>query len=1276
MSQNGRNGNYRGNNPCSCGNDQKAIGDLPSGEWTRINETADKFELAWKHSTRPAVEDYVAGLAEPRRSWLLRELLRVERELRLRAGEEPRADDYHARLPGDRALIDEVFAEPIRSPSLDGDEVSPMAPPPATASFIPSIQRGVLAARSETIGTSRPVMLRETWPGEGPLPMVLSTSSEMPHLHDGSDRLQLFGEIARGGMGAVLKGRDPDLGRDLAVKVLLDAHRDNPELVLRFIEEAQISGQLQHPGVVPVYELGEFADSRPYFSMKLVRGRTLSEVLRERPNPAHELSAQVGTWIQICQTMAYAHARGVIHRDLKPSNIMLGNFGEVQVMDWGLAKVLPRGGVVDDASSGKPIGRESAVCTTRSDRGEDSDRSLEGLVLGTPSYMAPEQARGEIERLDERCDVFALGSILCEILTGKPAFSGLNSGEIHLKATQADLSEAMTRLNGCGADAELVALARDCLAAELEQRPRDAGVVAARGLGYTGSLERRMRQAELDRAAEAARAEEARHRVVIERQRRHYQVGLAASLLVLSVMGGLSFTYWAQQRQARMARAELAMAEAGRLRDQAIEDLYNDQKWAAAEKGIADAARAFAEAGRSEATERLTVMRDEIHAAREEARRDRALLDAVANVRSGKQDLRHAGADAEYARAFREAGLDVDSESAEEIAAKLKARPAALNAVVAALDDWALERRAGKQPVSRWRRPLEAARAADPDSFRERVRAAILQSDPRARAEQLQTLASEPAATDLSPTSALLLAAGLRSLGEGEPAEKLLRAVAARHPEDVWVNFELAAALELLRPTAREDILRYYSAARAVRPETAHALAHFLDMSGRGDEALAVFADLVERRPRHSRNLTCYGTALLDRRLPEAAAAILARAVEEGRDEVRQKPDEGQAHQNLAYALRSLGNLEESVAEFHEAIRLEPDELWDQLLLGDTLTRLGAKLFGLGKSGEAKARVEEAVAVLREVIRVKPDHADAHNLLADAHNLLSIALTLLRRYDEAAIESRGAIRLRPNIAKYHVTLGHALHALNSSHEGIAEFRLAQRLDPDYADAHCELADILSQLGDYAGAAAEFRAGQVVRCRRAGIPFKTTARIVAAEHMAAAAALPHRLSAILAGTDRPKDTNERLAFAQLAYNNKNFAAAALLWDEALDAKPAFGECRTAQHRYHAACAAVLAAAGQGENGPVHDNDARSKLRKQAVAWLNLELATWEKCLDLPTADYRKKTIETLQQWLKNEDLASIRSPASLAKLPETELESLRSLWARVDSLLAKARRQAK
>ena len=269
----------------------------------------------------------------------------------------------------------------------------------------------------------------------------------MPAAGDRPGRLQLLGEIARGGMGAVLKGRDPDIGRDLAVKVLLESHRDKPELIRRFIEEAQIGGQLQHPGIVPIYELGAFADRRPYFAMKLVKGRTLSSLLDERPDPARDLPRFLSIFEAVCQTMAYAHARGVIHRDLKPSNIMVGSFGEVQVMDWGLAKVLPQGGAADDASAGKTKDRDTVIATARSGSDADSDLSRAGSVMGTPSYMAPEQARGEVDRLDERCDVFALGSILCEILTGEPAFTGRSSGEIQRKASRGELKDALDRLD-------------------------------------------------------------------------------------------------------------------------------------------------------------------------------------------------------------------------------------------------------------------------------------------------------------------------------------------------------------------------------------------------------------------------------------------------------------------------------------------------------------------------------------------------------------------------------------------------------------------------------------------------------------------------------------------------------------------------------------------------------------------------------------------------------------------------------------------------------------
>ena len=275
-------------------------------------------------------------------------------------------------------------------------------------------------------------------------------------------RFEVHGEIGRGGMGAVLRGRDPALGRDLALKVLLDNHHGDAGVLRRFHEEAQIGGQLQHPGLVPVHELGTDGD-RPFFAMKLVEGRTLAGLLKERPSTADGLPRFLGIFEQVCQAIGYAHSRGVIHRDLKPSNVMVGAFGEVQVMDWGLAKVIGGPSTKSTADTKQNIRTAPGDCA--------GSESRAGSVMGTPAYMPPEQARGEIDHLDHRSDVFGLGAILCEILTGKPPFTGRDANDVVQRAGRGDVAEAFTRLDGCGVDAELVGLAKACLAPLRAIRP-------------------------------------------------------------------------------------------------------------------------------------------------------------------------------------------------------------------------------------------------------------------------------------------------------------------------------------------------------------------------------------------------------------------------------------------------------------------------------------------------------------------------------------------------------------------------------------------------------------------------------------------------------------------------------------------------------------------------------------------------------------------------------------------------------------------------------------
>jgi serine/threonine-protein kinase len=322
----------------------------------------------------------------------------------------------------------------------------------------------VLTELRGRLGPLQPVLLGEA---QGDSAHVVKPKSDaMPAPEQTGDRYQLQGEIVRSGMGAVLRGRDVDLGRDLAVKVLLQKHAERPEVVRRFIEEAQIGGQLQHPGVVPVYDIGRFGE-RPFFTMKLVKGHTLAALLDERAEPAQDRPRFLAITLQVSQAMAYAHAKGVIHRDLKPANVMVGAHGEVQLMDWGLAKVLAEGGIADEETASRPHQEPEDVTTIRTARsgsaGSGSDTEA-GTLLGTPAYMPPEQASGDVALLDRRADVFGLGAILCEVLTGQPPYVGRSKEEVRRKAANGDLADALARLDGCGADHELTALTKRCRA--------------------------------------------------------------------------------------------------------------------------------------------------------------------------------------------------------------------------------------------------------------------------------------------------------------------------------------------------------------------------------------------------------------------------------------------------------------------------------------------------------------------------------------------------------------------------------------------------------------------------------------------------------------------------------------------------------------------------------------------------------------------------------------------------------------------------------------------
>jgi serine/threonine-protein kinase len=1186
------------------------------------------------------VEDYLARYPElAEEKVLVLELILAEQRLRLEREPSVDLDEYQRRFPQYR---DAMLAHMLTTPG----------PPQATALHTPE---------------TRPE------PRRPPLPPGDETPGER------IGRYELHGEVARGGMGAVLRAHDPDLGRDLAIKVLLEKHRDQPDMQRRFVEEARVGGQLQHPGIVPVHEISRTDDGRPFFTMKLVKGRTLGDLLAERPTPRHDLPRFLDVFQQVCQTVAYAHSRGVIHRDLKPSNVMVGAFGEVQVMDWGLAKVLNT-----TAAEERPAGG-SVVRTGRS--GPEGLESQAGSVLGTPAYMAPEQACGQVEVLDERCDVFGLGAILCEILTGLPPYTGQSSAEMQRRAARADQTDAVNRLAACGADAELVRLARECLAPEPADRPRNANVVAERVTAYRAGLQEQLQAAERERAAAQARAEAAAAKVRAERWARRLAVGLVASLLLTTVLAGGTWLLIDKQRTA-LARAEMVRAidadlqEASRLQEQG--------RWAEARLAVQHAEDRLPSNASADLRDRVVqVQGDQAMIARlEEIRLQQA------RVKDNRFDV--SSTDRAYREAFRQYGLDVEADDPAAAEARLGAS-SIRDHLLAALDDWAsikMQHEGGDHD-----RLLALAHRVDTDKPRSRVREVLLGGG-RLDPQMLRELARDAERAPLPPASLLLLSRGLIQARLFPEAVKLLREGQRRWPADFWINFQLANCLQLLKPPRHAEAVGYYRAALALRPESAAVrlnLGVALQEQGELVEAVAAFREAVQIQPDLALAHNNLGVALQkEGKLGEAIAAYQLA--------IRLEPD-AVAFTNLGDALRIQGHPVQAETAFREAIQLRPDYTLAWTHLGTTIQDQGRRTEAENAFREAlrrdpddslafnnlglvllqQGKVEEGVAAYREAIRLNPKDARAHanlgNALKDkgrldeaiahyqqvleidpknaqAHINLGNTLQYKGRLDAAIGHFRQALLLDPKNALAHINLGNAVAAKGRLDEAIAEYQQAVQIDPRLAQAHGGIGQALLAQGRFEEAqAADRRCLELIEPRHPLHPLMTR-QLQQCERLLA---LEARLPGVLRGDDKPVPT-ERLALADLCARKKLDGVAARLYAEAFAADPKLADDLRASHRYNAACAAALVGCGQSADAPKVDNKERTRLRSQALDWLRADLTALAKTTD------RAVIQRTLQHWQRDADLAGVRDKDALTKLPEGEAKAWQKLWAEVASHL--------
>lgn len=365
---------------------------------------------------------------------------------------------------------------------------------------------GVVAPTLDTAGTA-----------------VALEADDIPALQETPGRYSHVSEHARGGMGRILIVHDAYIGRDIALKELVpgagsDSSSDNSPMrvtsshVARFLLEARVAGQLEHPSIVPVYELGYRPDGTLYYTMKLVRGRTLFEAIRDAGSLADRLEL-LPHFVDLCQAVAYAHSRGVIHRDIKPQNVMVGEFGETVVLDWGLAKAPGHADVhlADLAETLRAFNLHD----------EAGAETLYGHAIGTPAYMPPEQARGELDRVDERSDVYSLGAVLYELLNGRPPFTGQDVHEIVSRVA------AVTPHHQFDFDpdapGELVAVCRKALSPDPDERCQGAAGMARDVQSFlSGALVEAYRYTPIDH---------------LRRFARHYRNVLATAAMALLLAG-------------------------------------------------------------------------------------------------------------------------------------------------------------------------------------------------------------------------------------------------------------------------------------------------------------------------------------------------------------------------------------------------------------------------------------------------------------------------------------------------------------------------------------------------------------------------------------------------------------------------------------------------------------------------------------------------------------------------------------------------------------------
>jgi serine/threonine-protein kinase len=1058
--------------------------------------------------------------------------------------------------------------------------------------------------------------------------------------------------LGRGGMGIVYKAQHLRLNRPVALKMLLSGAYAGRLERERFLREAKAVAGLRHANLVQVYDLGEH-DGRPYFTMEYVEGGSLAQKLLGTPQCVRYAAALMAT---LAEAVQVAHQGGVVHRDLKPANILLQRKPEIPISNSQIGN--PSSASVSPASLPASDCRISDFDAKIADFGLarhfDGETALtrSGARIGTPSYMAPEQALGKTHIIGPPVDIYALGALLYELLTGRPPFRGETAVETELQVVHHD-PVPPSRLNPrVPRDLETICL--KCLHKAPERRYATAAALAE-------DLHRFQRGESI--AARRPGLLERSGKWVRRRPTAAALLGVTF-LLTIALIGG---SLWLA-----VHRGQLRQAVEGDLREVTV--LQQQARWTDARGALQRAEARLGADGLGDESLRQRI---------DQARRDLALVIELDRIRLNRatsgDDLAYykSRADRQYLSAFENSGLAKEQDPPGVVAARINASAVRV-ALLAALDDWTV----CVTDKSRRDWLLTIARETDPDplGWGDRIRDPATWDDLAALSELAEAVPVQ------GQSVSLLLGLGERLRAAGGDATGFLKRVQNDHPAEFWANIILGDALFNAAPF---EATGYYRAALASRPDAAvayTALGDALRIQSRHNEAIGYYRQALQIDRNYARGHTNLGNYLKD-------MGEMTEAIECFRTALKIDPKYAWAHLGLANALSESGQVDEAIEHYQQFLATGPTIPHIVNILRSDRVRRG--------------RGEEVRLEWKKALDLDPPQHDAWFgyaelclFLGDVEEYRRARQSLIRRFGDtsdpfvAEKTARAILLMPPSDAELQTAVAlvdRALAAKSATPEwvypyflfaqGLAEYRQGQ-FENAIATMKTKAGAVMGPCPGLVVAMARYRLGDEQEARTRFVAETVTIDWSLAEVRSHDYWLWHvfrreaenlifpNTAAFLEGKYEPRDNTERLALLGVCRFKNRTCASARLYADAFAADATLADDPRLNHRYNAARVAALAGCGQDEDATGLGEGERKRWRDQARQWLRAELAARARALDADSAAARRGVREGLTRWQKEPELACVRDPGELTKLAADERKEYVALWAEVAAVLAR------